>query len=391
MNAAWQDATRILCVRLDNLGDVLMTTPAIRALKHRVVDGESRPRHITLLCSTAGREIARYVPEVDATFVYDAPWVAVGRSTPLQGDIADRIASGRFDAAVIFTCYTQSALPAAMLCGQAGIPLRLAHSRENPYGLLTDWVRDPEPQGGIRHEVERQLALVAAIGSTSADDRLSIRVSSDAKAQVAAILASRGIAADRPYIVMHPGASASSRRWPVERFGAAAAVLARTTDLPILVTGTASEAELAMALIQAASRVEESAGGHAALHDLTGALSIDELIAAVDGARLLITNNSGPAHIAAACATPVVDLYALTNPQHTPWRVSTRVLSHDVPCRNCQRSVCPEIHHACLTGVTVEATVAAARGLLAETAAPSFARASAPAGQAHCIEPITTC
>jgi ADP-heptose:LPS heptosyltransferase len=69
-------------------------------------------------------------------------------------------------------------------------------------------------------------------------------------------------------------------------------------------------------------------------------------------------------HIAAALGTPVVDLYALTNPQHTPWRVPSRVLSHDVPCRNCLKSACPQGHHDCLRGVEPAAVVSAAVALL---------------------------
>ena len=72
----------------------------------------------------------------------------------------------------------------------------------------------------------------------------------------------------------------------------------------------------------------------------------DELAATIAQASVLITNNSGPAQLAAAVGTPVVDLYALTNPQHTPWRVPHRVLFHDVLCKFCYRSVCPEGHHA---------------------------------------------
>ncbi|WP_374011329.1 glycosyltransferase family 9 protein [Massilia sp. Se16.2.3] len=66
-----------------------------------------------------------------------------------------------------------------------------------------------------------------------------------------------------------------------------------------------------------------------------------ELGALLAQASLVVSNNTGPAHIAAAVGTPVVDLYALTNPQHTPWRVPNRVLNHDVDCRYCHRSVCP--------------------------------------------------
>jgi ADP-heptose:LPS heptosyltransferase len=81
---------------------------------------------------------------------------------------------------------------------------------------------------------------------------------------------------------------------------------------------------------------------------LAGQLTLSELAAVIEQAPLLLTNNTGPSHIAAAVGTPVVTLYALTNPQHTPWQVPSVVLSHDVPCRNCFKSVCPEGHNHCL-------------------------------------------
>src|SRR5690606_30752619 len=79
--------------------------------------------------------------------------------------------------------------------------------------------------------------------------------------------------------------------------------------------------------------------------DLAGALSLGEFACLLEDATLLLSNNTGPVHIAAAVGTPVVDLYALTNPQHTPWMVPHRVLFHDVPCKYCYRSVCPRAHH----------------------------------------------
>jgi ADP-heptose:LPS heptosyltransferase len=79
----------------------------------------------------------------------------------------------------------------------------------------------------------------------------------------------------------------------------------------------------------------------------------------------LLANNSGPVHLAAAVGTPIVDLYALTNPQHTPWGVPNVVLSNDVPCRNCFKSVCPLGHQQCLAGVAPEAVARAVRELLA--------------------------
>ena len=100
---------------------------------------------------------------------------------------------------------------------------------------------------------------------------------------------------------------------------------------------------------------------------LAGELSLGELAALLSFAPLLIANNTGPVHLAAAVGTPVVDLYALTNPQHTPWEVPSRVLFHDVPCKWCYKSVCPQGHHDCLRLVTPETVVAAANELMQET------------------------
>jgi ADP-heptose:LPS heptosyltransferase len=94
---------------------------------------------------------------------------------------------------------------------------------------------------------------------------------------------------------------------------------------------------------------------------------LEELAALLATAPLLVSNNTGPVHVSAAVGTPVVDQYALTNPQHTPWAVPHRVLFHDVPCKYCYKSVCPEGHHDCLRRVTPESIVAAVRELLAET------------------------
>src|SRR5437660_8933032 len=171
--ARWEQARNILAVRLDALGDVLMTTPALRALK------EARPgRRITLLTSSAGAAVAPFVLEIDDAIVYDAPWVkasAAQFSSRADRTLMDRLRRAGFDAAVIFTVFSQNPLPAALLCHLAAIPLRLGYCRENPYQLLTDWIPDPEPARSIRHEVRRQLDLVAAIGCRTEDERLSFQ------------------------------------------------------------------------------------------------------------------------------------------------------------------------------------------------------------------------
>jgi ADP-heptose:LPS heptosyltransferase len=308
-STSWAQAREILCVRLDSIGDVLMTGPAMRALA-------AGGRRVTLLTSPAGAAVAQLMPEVAETIVYEAPWMKASPRTSGAAphlEMAQRLRARRFDAAVIFTVYSQSPLPAAMLCLLAEIPLRLAHCRENPYELLSDWAPETEP-AQLRHEVRRQLDLVAGVGAHTTDVQLALAVTPAARARAAEHLARKGIDTSRPWVLVHPGSTAPSRRYPPE--------------------------------------------------SLPRAVDVVELAALIDAAPLLIAGNTGPVHIAAAVGTPVVDLYALTNPQHTPWAVPSVVLYHDVPCRWCYKSVCPEGHHLCLRGVKPEAIVHAALALL---------------------------
>lgn len=349
----WNTAENILCIRLDTIGDVLMTTPAIRALK------VSQPhRRVTLFTSEAGAAVAPLLPDLDDILIYDAPWL---KATALRGSsqpeyaMVEQLRHLKFDAAVVFTVYSQSPLPSAFLCYLADIPLRLAHCHENPYQLLTHWVRDLEPEHYVRHEVRRQLDLVATVGCHTEDERLSLRVPEVARCQVLHLLDNLGLDLSRPWVVIHPGATALSRRYPPESFAAVARQLILEVGLQLVFTGTQPEQEL-VEQIQAAMAIPS--------HSLVGQLNLGELAALLELAPVLISNNTGPVHVAAAVGTPVVDLYALTNPQHTPWEVSHRLLFHDVPCKFCYKSICPEGHYDCLRRVAPETVVRATCELL---------------------------
>lgn len=357
---AWNSVRRLLAVRLDNLGDVLMTTPALAVAEHAMPGLE-----ITLLGGPAVAALAGHLPMVRDVITARVPWVRHedGVVEDDAADLASRLAAGRFDAAVIFTTCTQSALPAALLCRLAGIPLRLAQVRENPYKLLTDWVpeRDLDIENA-RHEVRRQLDLVAHVGWRGPDERMRFSVRPADRARVDVLLTELGYTRDEPLVIVSPGASAPSRRWPAERFGVAADQIAFHGAARILFTGSSGE----NALIETAR-----AAMRAPSCSVAGKLTLGELAALIARARVVLTNNSGPAHLAAAVGTPVVDLYALTNPQHTPWRVPSRVLNQDVPCRNCLKSRCPQGHHLCLLGVGAEVAAGAALDLLGATAQPA--------------------
>ena len=348
--ARWDAARRVLCVRLDALGDLLMTTPALAAVKHH------RPEmQLLLLTSDSGAALAPYLPLVDKTVMYRAPWMKATPPKPSAAEdqaFIEQLRTLRCDAMIIFNVFSQSPLPAALYGYLAGIPLRAAFCHESPYQLLTDWIPDPEPGTFIRHEVARHLALVEALGYLPRDERLTVAVDPAARSAVRRRLRS----VPRPFLVLHPGASAPSRRYPADKFGHVIRAL-HAKGLTAVLTGSADERALVRDVASAAG---------CALHDFSGELSLSELIALIAEAPLLLTNNTGPAHIAAAVGTPVVDLYALTNPQHTPWRVPSRVLFHEVPCRNCFKSICPLEHHACLTRVSEESVTAACLELLQE-------------------------
>lgn len=313
----WEDYKKILCVRLDNMGDVIMSSPAFRALK------ESFRSSITLLTSSMGSAIARMIPEVDDVIVFDVPWVKLqsGDANDIR-DMVQILKSQRFDAAIIFTVYSQSPLPAAMLLYMADIPIRLAYCRENPYQLLTHWLPDEEPYALIRHQVKRDLALVNSIGAAVKDDRIQLDLPEYIWPAMREKLRHEGVDFMKPWVILHPGVSEKKREYPEEHWISIAQKITGIHELQVIITGTQSEAPLA-------KHIKTAAGNQ--VYTLAGLLSIEEFVMLIKHALLVISVNTSTIHIAAATQTRVIVLYALTNPQHTPWKVPGFVLPFDVP------------------------------------------------------------
>lgn len=316
----WSEAKSVLCIRPDNMGDVLMTTPAIRALKESV-DG----RRITLLTSSAGRDITAYIPCIDEVIAFDLPWQ--GDHDTGKNDVNALIAllgEKKFDAAVIFNVYSQNPLPAAMICWMAGIPLVAGYCRENPYRLLTHWLPDKEPLYEIKHEVERQLDLVKMIGADVKNDKLSLDVPVSAADALPAKLRAAGVDIEKPWLVVHAGVSETRRQYPAELFAEVIERVVEELGYQVLLTGLEAERDLV-------EYIRDITAHEDRVFSLAGMIGLDEMIALISAAPLLVSNNTGPVHIAAATGTPVLVLYALTNPQHAPWKVKHKILPFDVP------------------------------------------------------------
>jgi ADP-heptose:LPS heptosyltransferase len=286
------------------MGDVLMSEPAMRALK------QSFSCEITLLTSSAGSKIASQLACVDNVIIYNVPWVKTENTIQENQffEMAMRLKNENFDAAVIFSVFSQNPLPAAMLLWLAQIPRRLAYCRENPYGLLTDWMPEKEPYEFIRHQVKRDLDLVETIGAFTDNDRMCLRIETHDKRRLEKLLHDNNINGNRPFVILHPGVSEKKRMYPLDYWIDIAKQLT-ALKIQVVVTGVSAEIKLA-----------ESITNECNAFSFAGKLSTEDFIGLIARAALVISVNTSAIHIAAATRTKVIALYALTNPQHTPWK-----------------------------------------------------------------------
>lgn len=306
----WKSYKRILCIRTDNAGDVLMTEPALRAIKYG-----STHRTIDLLCSSAGSRAAELLPYIDHKLITEPIWNPGKSNNTL--DMASRISHRAYDAAIIFNVYSQSPLPAAMLCHLAGIPDVAAFCRENSYGLISTWLPDPEPLFTIHHEIERQLFLAAQLGCETTDKSIMVSipdaVSEDTKTKIQKY---------KPYILIHPGVSEIRRQYPPALMARTLSLLRKSTDLRIVLGGSKAEHDLCTWLAKHAGE---------GIENIAGKFEFQEYASIIKEATLLIANNTGPVHVAEAVKCPVVVLYAQTNPQHIPRQKNAIILPFDIP------------------------------------------------------------
>jgi ADP-heptose:LPS heptosyltransferase len=169
-----------------------------------------------------------------------------------------------------------------------------------------------------------------------------------------------------PLIVVHPGCSMPARTYSALRYAEVVELLVRNLGAQVVITGTEPELVVAETIY-----ARLSGNARRAVQIRAGDWPLSHLAALIDAADLVITNNTGPMHLAAATGTPSVVLFALTNPpdEWRPWNALHRLLYEEVPCRHCYSRICPYEDHPCLNGVAPSAVVASAHELLAGMAA----------------------
>ena len=328
--AGWESVRRVVAVRLDNVGDVVMLGPALRTLRHALPDA-----HVTLLGSNGGGRVAPLLPWVDSVMVERVVWQDASARLPLDPRrelaLAERIAEQRFDAALIFTSFSQSPWPPAYACYLAGIALRAGQAGDFGGSLLTHVVPSLPREA---HQVDRNLHLLHELGFELAGHHLELDVPPQARAGAAALLEGLGLTPGRPFVALAPGASCAARRYPPERFAVVAAGLAEA-GFAVVVVGSADEQELARSILEA--------NPDRRVWSLVGRTDVGELAAVLARAALVVTNDSGPMHLADAAARPQVVLFSGTDleSQWRPRRSPARLLRRPTACAPCYRFDCP--------------------------------------------------
>ncbi|HEX6873095.1 MAG TPA: HAD-IIIA family hydrolase [Micromonosporaceae bacterium] len=330
---------RVLAVRADSAGDVLLTGPAVRAIADRA-------GYVGLLCGPRGRAAAELLPGVDEMIEWTVPWLDPHPAPVTPDDFAaivKQVQQGEYDQAIVFTSFHQSALPTALLLRLAGISHVSAISDDYPGSLLDVRVHVrgdlPEP------ERAQQVATAAGYPAPANDDgRLRLRQPLPDVAH---------LTGDQPYLVVHPGTSVPARACPPEILARSVTALARI-GRRVLVTGSPAEAALTGYV----------AGGDGV--DLGGRTGLAQLAAVLAGADCVVVGNTGPAHLAAAVGTPVVSLFAPTVPyaRWRPYRVPVvRLGDQRAACQGSRASLCPVLHHPCLSTLEIRSVVAAVEEL----------------------------
>lgn len=332
----------LLVVQTSFLGDVVLTTPLLSALRQRV-----RPRRLSVLVRPEAVGLVAGHPDVDDVLVDDKR----GADRGLAGlwRTARRLRRERFDVVVS----PHRSLRTALVLAAAGIPRRIGFASSRGAAFFHERV----PRDRSHHDVDRNLALVAPFGAPVAPTpALHVPVAAEAAERAAALLPD----GDGPLIGVAPGSVWATKRWTAEGFAAVVSTLA-AEGARVVLLGAPSDREIV-------DDVARRAGDVATV--LAGRTDLATMVAVVDRLALLVANDSAPMHVACARDVPVVAVFCATTPAlgYGPVGAHATVVEADLACRPCGLHggrACPRGTEDCMRLVTPAQVLAAARTLLA--------------------------
>jgi ADP-heptose:LPS heptosyltransferase len=347
---------RVLLMRLERIGDLLMVLEAIRDARAAWPDAE-----IDLAVGSWNVPLARLIPDVTRLEIADAPWLAREGSGATSRTLIARARkwrARRYDVVVNF----EPDIRSNFLAWLTGAPRRLGYWTGGGGAFLTDalaYAPTSHVSVNARHLIARAAGRSEAGLERPAAPRL-VPPPEAARAADALLRGHRG-----PFIGVHASGGRESKQWHLDRFAGAARRLAESRHATIVLTGAASDRPLVDAVRQGLTGLP--------VVDAAGALDLPSLAALLARLDLFITGDTGPMHLAAAVGAPVVALFGPSNPvRYGPLGARQRILRIDLPCSPCGQVRLPPARcrgHVpdCLDGISVDAVVAAAADLLDET------------------------
>ncbi len=342
-----------ILVRMPNwIGDAVMATPTLSALRTRFPESE-----IALLGKPAICALFEHHPDANRGIVYEDP----GRHSGLIGffRLIDQLQKERFDMAFLL----QNAFEAAWIAYRAGIPERAGIASDGRRFLLT---RTVEKGGEALHQQDTFFSIMGLFDKKARMDAPHLVVTSTERDAATHLLRGHQIHAFDALIGIHPGAAyGSAKRWDPLRFAAvadelAALHLAALPGATILIFGSSAEVPLAEEIGRAMKQPALI---------LAGKTSVREMMALISLCRLLITNDSGPMHVAAALGVPIVAIFGPTSPGKTSPAGFGQMVQNKVDCSPCYYRECP-IDHRCMDSVTHQRVTEAA---IRQLARPRYA------------------
>jgi len=321
------------------LGDAVLAIPAMKAVRSRFPDAE-----ITVFVRPWVAGIFSSAPFVDRVWSEPRPSGIVEWNR-----ITREIRAREFDLAVLLPNSFESALMMFL----SGVPERLGYTTDGRGWLLTDAV---EPSTETRHQMFYYLDLVKALAANVESPSIEIQATSEERTTARRLLSADGIGAQESFLVLNPGAAyGAAKRWDEDRFAVVADTLAHDLRIAIAIVGSANERSIA-------DEIRANLKTKCAV--LSGKTSLETLIGVLAESSLMITNDSGPMHIAAALGTPTVAVFGSTDERVTaPLGLRTRVVKHPVECSPCLLRECP-IDHRCMKRISADDVYRAARELL---------------------------
>ncbi len=344
-----KDYRRICVIKPSSLGDVIHSLPVLAALRDAYPEA-----YIGWVVARANASLLTGHPLLDEVFIFDrAAWGRLGRlprSAVEVGGLVKTLRSRRFELVLDL----QGLLRSALLAWASGADERVGFAKGREHAPLF-YSRKVDVPDGPLHAVERYMLVAEAVTGSTRSVSFPMGLGPADHREVEAFMGSNGLEPTGPLAVVSPGARWSSKRWAPERFAAVADLLRDRLGLqPVIAGGPGEEA-----MVESVRRAMTKPAPAASFASLR---AVGALFAR---AQVGVTNDSGSMHLAAAAGCPVVALFGPTDPRLTgPYGEGHRVVSHPVECAPCFLKDCP-IGHDCLTGVSVEAVVAAAEDVLA--------------------------